>query len=198
MTARHRLYPVLLGGFIGIALTWFGVSASNPLGGGTARDVLARLTGNYPPKQIHVRRIYSGLTANEALVEAEIDATFKFSRENGQWRATEVRLGDQQWQSLDALTNALAQARRERTEADLHILAAGLERYRAKFGGYVVAPDIAKLTDRLAPDFVTSIIRRDGWNRPLIYSGTSASYRLQSFGPDGKSGTPDDITLSVP
>jgi prepilin-type N-terminal cleavage/methylation domain-containing protein len=33
----------------------------------------------------------------------------------------------------------------------------------------------------------------DGWNRPLEYKVTGKLYRLWSCGPDGISGTPDDI-----
>jgi hypothetical protein len=33
----------------------------------------------------------------------------------------------------------------------------------------------------------------DGWNRPLEYSVTGKKVRIWSCGPDGISGTPDDI-----
>ena len=37
-------------------------------------------------------------------------------------------------------------------------------------------------------------IKPDPWNRPLEYKVTGDSYELRSLGPDGQSGTDDDIT----
>ncbi len=174
-----------------------GVSADRMLGGREAREAIAALTGaKYPTNLIHIRSVSPGIVPTEAIVEAQLDATFHFTKVNGRWVPKEVRIGDQQWESLDELKQALDQSRRTRTDAALRELAEGLERYRAKRGGYVVAGDIVGLTDALMPEFVTRLVRRDGWNRELQYQGTAERFRLASLGPDGKPNTTDDIIVA--
>lgn len=175
------------------------VSADRLLGSREAREALAKLTGTaYPTKQIRIRKVIPGFSSTDAIVEAEIEATFKFTRTQGQWQPTEIRIGDQQWQSLPELTAALAKAQRDHTEADLNLLATSLELYRAKQGGYVAATDVVQLTNVLAPEYLPRLVRRDGWNRQLMYQGTSNSFRLQSVGPDGKANTQDDVVIARP
>ncbi|MBX7222745.1 MAG: type II secretion system protein GspG [Blastocatellia bacterium] len=174
-----------------------GVSAERSLGTREARSVLAKLTGtNYPEKQIHIRRILPGFVPSEAIVEADIETVIKFKRVNGDWQADEIRLGDQKWEPLQDVTQAFLRVRQERTRADLHALAAGLKAYREKNGGYVETTDIVKLTDALVPNYCVKVIRLDGWNHSLFYDGHRNSFRLASFGPDGKPNTEDDIKLS--
>ena len=46
------------------------------------------------------------------------------------------------------------------------------------------------------PNALRRIVRLDPWHNPYRYEGNERSYTLASDGPDGRAGTPDDVTLS--
>lgn len=76
-------------------------------------------------------------------------------------------------------------ARRETT----HVRAIGLmvEDYRQSHGNY---PE--RMAD--ARDFYPDVEFEDTWGTPLRYTSDRATYSVTSAGPDGRFGSPDDIT----
>jgi hypothetical protein len=140
-----------------------------------------------------------GLSAmgSSAIAEVVVDATFRLSRDaSGKWVVTEVVTGGESSGDLAAHLRSVNSEKAERARADLAALRDALEAFRAERGFYVVAEDSVVLLDHLSPRYIKSIIRLDPWHNPYRYNGTTAAYTLASDGPDGKSGTSDDVTVS--
>ncbi|OYT72785.1 MAG: hypothetical protein CFK52_04010 [Chloracidobacterium sp. CP2_5A] len=113
MFTRKRMALWLVVG-LGLAATAFalGVAAGQSLSARTAqRAIQQALGGRYDRRQIRIRRVLPGFSPSDAIVEAQIEATFKLARSGQEgWQATEVRLADRDWRKLDALTRQLAEA----------------------------------------------------------------------------------------
>ncbi|PYT02931.1 MAG: hypothetical protein DMF65_05300 [Acidobacteria bacterium] len=134
---------------------------------------------------------------SSAIAEVVVDATFRLSRDaEGKWVVTEVLFGGESSGDLAAHLRSVNSEKAERARADLATLRDALEAFRAERGFYVVAEDSVVLLDHLSPRYIKHIIRLDPWHNPYRYNGTTAAYTLASDGPDGKSGTSDDVTLS--
>jgi hypothetical protein len=135
--------------------------------------------------------------ASSAVAEVVVaSASFSLSRDaRGRWRVTEVAAGGESTGDLAALWLAADARKAERARADLSYLSEGLEAFRRERGFYVVARDSVALLDHLSPRYSKRIVRLDPWHNPYRYEGAAASYTLASDGPDGKQGTPDDVTL---
>jgi hypothetical protein len=149
------------------------------------------------PDAIEVRRIVSQ-SENEAIAEATITLAFQFKRANpsSDWKVEAVRLGDRDWISLDELLNAVNEGRQRTTAKSMQELATGIEKYRTTNGALPNAQDIVALTDILHPNYMTQLVREDGWGNPIIYEVTGGStFRLISIGPDRRRGTLDDIVV---
>jgi len=181
---------------ISLALSLIGMAAfARELGAREAREKIAQTLGFEKPDSVHVKNINRGL-GGEAIVEAQFDASFRFTTDkSGGWQPVEVRTGDRKWESIELIQTALRKEKALRTGADLRTIATALEAYRRANGSYVSAESEAVLMDHLSPAYLGSIIRFDAWSRELSYKGTATTYRLASLGPDGRSGTDDDIVL---
>ncbi|MCS7078527.1 MAG: hypothetical protein NZ585_00550 [Chloracidobacterium sp.] len=108
-----RITALLIVVGLGCGATAFalGLAAGQSLSARTAQQALQRaLGGRYDRSYIRIRRILPGFSPSDAIVEAQIEATFKFTRTAQGWQATEVRLADRDWRRLDALTRALTDA----------------------------------------------------------------------------------------
>jgi hypothetical protein len=163
-----------------------------------ARKAIAQIgRSQLVPDAIEIRRIVSQ-SENQAIAEATITLAFQFKRDNSSapWRIEAVRLGDRDWISLDELLKAINEGRRRTTAEALQNLANGINKYRSMNGSLPNARDIVALTDILHPNYMTQLVREDGWGNPIIYenSGDSA-FRLISKGADGRQGTADDIVF---
>ena len=131
-----------------------------------------------------------------AVAEVVVAATFTLSRDaQGRWRVTEASVGGASSGDLAALWLAADARKAERARADLKFLSEALEAFRRERGSYVVARDSVVLLDHLSPHYSKRIVRLDPWHNPYRYEGNERSYTLASDGPDGKQGTPDDVTL---
>lgn len=87
-----------------------GLSAGRQLSAREAQQVLQRaLGGRYERDCIRIRRVLPGFSSGDAIVEAQVEATFKLTRTAQGWQATEVRIADRDWRPLDALTRTLSQ-----------------------------------------------------------------------------------------
>jgi hypothetical protein len=194
---NHQMKPmprVLV--IIALAVSLIGVAAfARELGAREAREKIALALGLDKPDNVHIKNIGRG-PGGDAIVEAQFDAAFRFTADKtGKWQAVEVRTGDRRWESIELIHTAIRKEKALRTAADLRTLATALEAYRRDNGSYVVADICSVLIDHLAPKYLSSIIRLDAWSHEFDYKGAIASYRLASLGPDGKSGTDDDIVL---
>ncbi len=93
------------------------------------------------------------------------------------------------WMSLDG------RMRQDATEIRIHGINCQI---RIEMGVKGYAP--AKLSDLAAtlnrPSWMANGEFVDGWDRPLQYSVTGKQFRVWSCGPDGVSGTADDIEVS--
>lgn len=164
------------------------------LDAGRAREMLRHLGGGDLPKnQVRIKQVSPGVTGNDAIVEAQIETTWRFTQSSEGWKIAEVRLGDRQWESVELITEAVRREKIRRTSALMQQLAEGLETHRQAQGSYIIADSIVKLLDQLPPRFAS--LRNDLWGTQFSYQGTAAGYRLISAGDDRKAGTPDDLVL---
>lgn len=141
---------------------------------------------------LSVTQIGSG----EAVVETQLHTAFRLRRVGGEWVVREVRVGRNQWESLDDILRSLQQVKIEETRRSLEKIAAAIDAYRQKNGRLPAFKDYIDLSDALYPDYLTPLIREDAWRNPLVATSAGVgAIRLVSPGPDGKLGTPDDIEL---
>ena len=171
------------------------VGADGQLSAKHARELLRKLGGaELPPEQVRIKTVSNGLGGN-AVVEATIETAVRFKQEKGAWQVADIRLGDQHWESVELVTEAIRREKTRRTEALLQKVAEALEAYKKDQGRYVVATDFNQLLDQLAPRYLPVTIRFDLWEQPLGYRSTGNEYRVSSSGPDGKPDTADDLIL---
>ena len=195
MTARTTV-TICLGAWALVASALLLAESKGSLDARRARDVIRRLGGGELEKErVRIRSITPGTGGTSAVVEAQIETTFRFARDGEEWRAAEIRVGDRQWESLELVAEAVRREKIRRTTALLQRLGEALETYRRERGNYVVAEDAAVLVDHLSPRYLNTPVRFDLWDTPIGYRGTAGSYRLSSAGPDRQPGTPDDLVL---
>lgn len=161
-----------------------------------ARRLIAHVAGiELKSDAVRVKDI-SALGAS-AVVVAEVETAFRFSRgEDGKWRVAEIRTGDNRWEDIDLLVNALNVEKRERARAELEMMRGALEAFRRERGFYVVTEDHSVLIDYISPRYMTRIVRLDPWHNPYGYEGTTDRFSLRSAGPDRVAGTADDVAIS--
>jgi hypothetical protein len=191
-SAKAKL--IVLG--LGVGVSLLGVAAvARELGAREARHVIAEALGLDTADRVHIKLVSVG-AGGEAVVEATVTAAFHMkSDKSGKWVVSEVRTGDRNWESLELIETAVKKEKILRTTADMRTLAAALEAFRKERGTYVPAKTGAALVDNLAPAYLDKIVRLDAWSHEFQYDGTEIGYRLTSLGPDGKSGTGDEIVI---
>jgi hypothetical protein len=178
------------------ASAWLLAQSGGALSAGRARELLRRVGGGERDKdQVRIKSVTPGIGGSDAIVEAQIETAFRFTREGGQWRVAEIRLGDRQWESFELITEAVRREKLRRTAALLRQLGEALEAYRRERGNYVVADEMAVLADHLAPRYLGAPLRFDLWGAEFRYRGTANGYQLVSSGPDRQPGTADDLVL---
>ena len=162
-----------------------------------ARNLIANSPiTNFDKEDVYVESI-TQISPSEALVETRLKAALRLEKVRGEWIIREVRLGDRPWEKLDDIVTALKAVQTEETRKMLERIAAAVGQYRLKNGSLPTFRDYVMLADRLYPDYLTTLIRNDAWNRPLAANQVGVNtIRLTSAGPDGKFGTPDDIELT--
>ncbi len=161
-----------------------------------ARELIQNLAGaNLTKDQVQIREISPGINSGEAVVEARIETSFRMTKQNGDWRIAEVRLGDRQWESFELIEEAVRREKVRRTSVMLKELADGLTAYQRDRGRFADTDRIARLLDYLSPRYIGRPHRFDLWGKQFEYRGKTTSYRLSSSGPDRKSGTKDDLII---
>lgn len=168
-------------------------SSADSLSGSEARSLLQRVFGAaFKKNQIQIRSINSAVGGG-AIVEAQLETAFRFTRDGRTWKAAEMRLGDRNWESLELIDEGIKREKMRRTVGELERVAEALDAYKKVHGRYVVAEDFMKLLDEIAPRFLGPIVQFDYWGTPLAYHGSEAQYRLSSAGPDRQLGNADDL-----
>lgn len=134
---------------------------------------------------------------DHAVATANVLLTFQLERKSGRWEAVEIRTGDKEWVELGRLRQALADFRRNDTEAGMLEVARGLAAYFHQNGRFPEPTDLSQLTDVLYPAFLSRPVGLDAWKSGLRYRprDKGARYRLISAGPDREFGTDDDLVL---
>lgn len=180
--------------FFGCALLF--ASPGDNLSVGKARELLQHIGGaNLDKDQVRIKDMSPSLTGGDVIVEAQIETAFRISRENGDWRVSEVRLGDRQWESFDLIEEAVRREKVRRTTILLKEFAEGLTAYQRDRGRFVETEEMEELLDYLSPRYLPTPYRFDLWGKELKYRGKATSYRLVSAGPDRKPGTKDDLVI---
>src|SRR5262249_27743742 len=73
-----------------------------------ARELIQNIAGAHLNKDsVQIKDIAPGVGGGEMVVEARIETAFRVSKDNGDWRITDVRLGDRQWESFDLIEEAV-------------------------------------------------------------------------------------------
>jgi len=170
--------------------------AAGELSAKEARRLIAHMAGiQLPSDAVRVKDVSS--LGNSATVTAQVETAFRFDKDsNGKWRIAEIRTGDRKWEDVDTLMKALNAEKTSRAQAELDLIASALESFRRERGSYPEAKTESALIDSLNPRYLPRIIRIDPWHRPYEYEGTRTSFVLRSAGPDEKSNTADDVTIS--
>jgi Type II secretion system (T2SS), protein G len=161
-----------------------------------ARKLIARMAGiELPSDAVRVKEISS--LGSSAVVVAQVETAFRFVKgDKERWRIAEVRTGDRRWEDVDLLVKALNVEKTARARAELESIATALESFRRERGFYVESTNEGALIAHLNPRYLGRIIRLDPWHQPYAYESTRVSFTLRSAGPDGKSNTLDDVTLT--
>jgi hypothetical protein len=197
MFNRHNLIVLsfILIGF-GSALAAFSARAAGELTPKEARKLIARLAGiDLPSDAVRVKSISS--FGDAYVVVAQVETAFRVVKgDNDKWRVAEIRTGDRRWEDVDMLVRALNAEKTSHVRAELETIATALESYRREHGSYIEAKTEAALIDHLNPRYLARIIRVDAWHTPYEYEGTRTNFVLRSAGPDGKSNTADDLTVT--
>jgi len=152
-------------------------------------------TSTLVPGSVSIRRII-GESGNRTIAETSVELTFQFERdtESSPWHITAVRLGDQNWVSVPELVIAVNEARKKTTAVSFEKLAAGIAAYRQRNNGAVpAANNIQALADVLHPQYMRELVLEDAWGRAIEVESSGGAMRFRSVGPDGRSGTDDDI-----
>jgi hypothetical protein len=178
-----------------------GANSSGPLSSKRARCLIAKLLKiELPSDAVRIRSISSlGLpfaSSSSALVVALVEIDFRFTRETGNWRVSDVRAGRSDWVNVEASVAALQAEKRERARQDLLTVAQALEAFRRDQGFYISSEKHTILIDHLNPRYLSSVIRLDPWHKPYRYRGERDHFQVSSDGPDGKENTPDDLVVS--
>jgi hypothetical protein len=179
---------LMLGGALAV---W----ASSGLSAKQARELLRRLGGaELKPDQVRIKTVSNGLNGN-AVVEAQIETAVRFKQEKNEWGIVEIRFGDNHWESVELLTEAVRREKTRRTELQMQQIVAAIENYKTEHGSYIVAETFDKMMEQLRGREVVKLLRVDYWQQPFNFQGTANSYRLASSGADLKSGTNDDLIV---
>jgi hypothetical protein len=183
------IFLVLLGGALAV---W----AGSGLNAKQARELLRRLGGaELTADQVRIKTVSNGLNGN-AIAEAQIETAVRFKQQKGEWGVAEIRFGDNHWESVELVTEAIRREKNRRTELQMQQFVAAFESYKSQHNNsYIVAENFDKMMEQLPGSEVVKLLRVDYWQQPFTFQGTANNYRLISSGADLKPGTTDDLIV---
>ena len=188
---RYRLLPVLM------ILFLTGCGGHKISTGDIQKAVASSPQGVLEKEDIDVVDV-TQTSGAEAVAETRVKTAFRLRKENGEWKAHEVRIGHGQWERIDNLKGTLNRVKAEETAALLDSMAGAVREFRKETGRLPSFNDYIALSDMLTPRYQKSLIRLDAWRQPLrAESPAPGSIRISSAGPDGRFGTADDIARTV-
>ena len=138
------------------------------------------------------------ISASEAIAETRALVAFRFENTGNIWRVREMRIGHGQWESVENIERALNQVKTEETKELLTRIAEAIHKYREVNQQFPAFKDYVDLSDKLAPRFLTPLLRLDAWQRPFEAYMSGSDILLRSAGLDGIIGNQDDIELIIP
>lgn len=134
----------------------------------------------------------------EAIAETRLKTAFRLEKVKNAWVVKEVRIGRGEWEKIENIGVAVENVKKEETLDLLDRIAEGIRKFLAANGRLPEFKDYVMLSDQLSPRYMTPLIRLDAWRKPLEAERLDANtILLRSSGPDGISGTADDIRLIV-
>jgi hypothetical protein len=150
--------------------------------------------GSLQKKELQIRQV-SMAQKNQAVLDTNFQLSLMVSREKGKdWQIESIRMGDRDWVDFPLFVEAFHSAMVKHTQEKLDKLASAINLYKAISNGLPVFNNITKLTDLLAPEFLSEIIRYDSWNHEIrVEPQTDGSLILRSLGADGILNTADDL-----
>jgi hypothetical protein len=138
------------------------------------------------------------ISATEAVAAAKLQMAFRLEKKGSRWIVQEARLGHGQWEKIGNLQQALTRIKIEETQIMLEAIAEAIVRYKKINGKTPAFKDYVSLSDLLSPQYLTPLIRLDAWRRPLeAILSENNTIILRSAGPDGTTGTKDDISRLI-
>ncbi len=160
-----------------------------------ARDQVRKLSNaDLEKKQVSVFNISQ--MGDNATAEIDIHTAVKMSKKDGRWMVNEIRLGSKKWEDVHRIVKAIEQIRAEDTMADLETIRNAIESYSRENGPLELEMNFVTLIDLLSPEYLPAPIRADAWDNPLTLLVTKEGFQIRSAGPDGKSGSRDDLVLN--
>ena len=99
-------------------------------------------------------------------------------------------------QAAATAVQGLDRARRERSLDRLEQLRTALTRYAIDHDGAVPeGSSLGSVSAELSPRYLPLVPAEDAWGNTMSYASDGRSYSIVSAGPDGETGTPDDLSL---
>ena len=189
---RSRLFPFFAALLLPFSMFLAACGGRN-ISNGTVRNLIANLPDEAINKEdVSIESVRQN--GNNAIVQVNVRTAFRLEKVKNDWVIREIRLGDDQWQSLDELREALNRLKIEKTRKLLEQVVAALDTFAAKNAALPPFRDFISLTDALTPEYLTPLIRLDAWRRAFMANLVAGdTIQLASAGPDGKFGTGDDI-----
>ena len=90
----------------------------------------------------------------------------------------------------------LDRAHKERTLGKLESFRVAFTRYSIDHDGvFPEGTSLAAISAELSPRYLNLLEAEDAWGNTMTYSSDGRTYSIVSSGPDGVSGTADDLTL---
>jgi hypothetical protein len=168
-----------------------------------ARCLVASLFGvKLPSDAVRIKNTSSlGLPLGSepsALAVALIRVDFRLEKNRSGWQVSECKSGDRSWMNVTGISAQVDQIKRSFATREMDLIAKALDAFRRDRGTFVISDKQAVLIDHLSPHYLTRVIRLDPWSRPYEYQGDRDHFSLRSNGPDGKSGTADDVLFNGP
>lgn len=151
-------------------------------------------TSTLIPESINVRRIVSQ-SGNRLIAETTVELAFQFERDTATspWHVASIRLGDQNWVSVEELMAAVNESRQKATATALRKLDAGVAAFRQSNGNPPSATTVTTLGDILHPQYMPDLVVADAWGHPIELASPGPNFRFRSLGADGRRDTPDDL-----
>jgi general secretion pathway protein G len=87
--------------------------------------------------------------------------------------------------AIPNLLGAIDRGKQKRTMADMRSIGSAVEAYAVDQSRYPTSSDAGTLALAIAPGFIKTMPRNDGWSNEYVVDATGVSYTISSNGKDG-------------